>query len=242
MVEREIKIKYKNTFLGLGWILINPLMQMLVFGLIFQYILKTKIENYFLFIFSGFSLWNYFSFTVTGCTSIIINRRAFVRKSNFPKETIVISIVASNLLSLILSSTLYLLFLVFGQGIFLINNWWEIILVFTWILILTSGLSLGISALNVRYRDIGFIVNAIIPLWFYATPIVYEAQMLPDKVNKFLYLNPLTAIVEIFRHATLGINPLSWNLCYWSFLGSTLILLSGMIIFLKLSPWFDDWV
>lgn len=242
MIEREIKIKYKNTFLGLGWILINPLMQMLVFGLIFQYILKIKVENYFLFIFSGFSLWNYFSFTITMCTSIIINRRAFVQKANFPKETIILSIVIFNLISLVLSLILYLIFLTLGQSSALANNWWEIIIVFIWILMLTSGFSLGLSALNVKNRDVGFIVGAIMPLWFYATPIVYEIQMLPAKFSKFLYLNPLTAIVEVFRHATMGTNPLNWNLCYWSFLGSTFILLFGSITFYKLCPWFDDWV
>lgn len=242
MVEREIRIKYKNTLLGFGWILINPLTQMLVFGFIFQYILKTKIENYFLFIFSGFSLWNFFSLSITGCTSIIINRRSFVRKTNFPKETIVLSIIVFNLISLLLSSILYFLFLVLNQNFFFINNWAEILLVIFWILILTSGFSLGLSALNIKHRDIGFMVNAIIPIWFYATPVVYEVQMLPAKFNKLLYLNPVTAIIEVFRYATIGTAPLNWNLCYWSFLGSVLILFLGITIFSKLNPWFDDWI
>ena len=242
MVKRETQIRYKNTLLGVGWIIINPLVQMLVFGVIFQFMLKTKIENYFLFIFSGLSLWNYFSLTIMKCVSIIVNQRAFIQKANFPREILVLSIVVSNLLSLLLSAILCVVVLAVGPHVVLASNWWELLLVFVWILLLTSGLSLALAAINVKHRDVAFVVGAIIPLWFYATPIVYELKMLPARFGSYLYLNPLTGIVEVFRHAVMGIDPLNWNMCWWSSLESVVVFVLGGIIFFRLSPWFDDWV
>ena len=129
-----------------------------------------------------------------------------------------------------------------GPHVVLASNWWELLLVFVWILLLTSGLSLALAAINVKHRDVAFVVGAIIPLWFYATPIVYELKMLPARFGSYLYLNPLTGIVEVFRHAVMGIDPLNWNMCWWSSLESVVVFVLGGIIFFRLSPWFDDWV
>lgn len=242
MTERELKVGYKNTLLGFGWMVINPVLQMVIFGLLFQLILKMKTENYFLFLFSGLILWNYFSYTINKSTSIIVSRRSLIHKANFPREILVLSVVFSNLIHLFLSILLLLIIgvFVFGFGIFF--GWWKVLIAVLWLLILTIGMSLGLSAINVKHRDINFIINILMPLWFYATPIVYDLRMLPGSLNKLVYLNPVTGIIELFRYGIVGILPLNINLCMLSFVISLLIFILGVSIFKKNNHSFDDWV
>lgn len=242
MTERELKVGYKNTLLGFGWIVINPVLQMLTFGVLFQFILKVKTENYFLFIFSGLTLWSFFSYTLTKTVSIIVSKRSLIHKANFPREILVLSVVFSNLIHFILSTILLLIVTYFILGIEIIAEWWKLIFVIVWLLILTIGVALILSAINVKHRDVNFVVNVTMPLLFYATPVVYGLDMLPNSFNKFLYFNPMTGVIELFRYSILGIKPLSLNFCLYSFIISLLLFLFGVFLFKKTSPDFDDWV
>lgn len=229
------------AILGFLWIFLNPLLQMLVMGFIFQFFIPIKTANYFEFLFPGLLAWNFFSYTVTKNTPMYINERALIQKAKFPREAIVLSIVLSNLFHFLIALVIFVLFE------WLINSkihWWRWCLlpgVIGWLAMLTSGLSFLFSSLNVKWRDVNFGIQAIMPLWFYATPIVYSLDLLPSWLGKWLYLNPMTAIVEILRWIIMGI-PVGWVELGLS-LGMTIaIFIIGILVFKKESPFFDDWV
>jgi lipopolysaccharide transport system permease protein len=241
MTEKEIKARYKMAIFGFLWIFLNPLLQMMVLGFIFQFFVPIKTTNYFEFLFPGLLAWNFFSYTVIKSTPMYINERALIQKAKFPREAIVLSVVLSNLFHFLIALAIFVLFE------WLINSkihWWRWCLlpgIVAWLTVLTSGLSLLFSSLNVKWRDVNFGVQAIMPLWFYATPIVYSLDLLPEWLSKWLYLNPMTAIVDVLRWTIMGtgVGILELGLS----LGMTVVIfVSGWLVFKKESPFFDDWV
>lgn len=241
MTEKEIKARYKMAIFGFLWIFLNPLLQMLVLGFIFQFFVPIKMANYFEYLFPGLLAWDFFSYTVTKNTPMYINERALIQKAKFPREAIVLSVVLSNLFHFLIALAMFVLFE------WLVNSkihWWRWCLlpgIVTWLAVLTTGLSLLFSSLNVKWRDVNFGVQAIMPLWFYATPIVYSLDLLPKWLGQWLYLNPMTAIVDILRWTIMGTGVSWWELGLS--LGMTIIIfVSGWLVFKKESPFFDDWV
>ena len=111
-----------------------------------------------------------------------------------------------------------------------------------WLLLLTTGTSLFFATWNVQFRDINFFVQAIIPLWFYATPIVYLLSFVPDNLKLLFYINPMTGIVEMFRSSLLGVDVTMANGLWLSLFSSIVIIVLGLVSFLKKSPYFDDWI
>jgi len=251
MAEKEIKTRYKFALLGFLWVLLNPLLQMLIMGLIFQFFVPVKVDNYFLFLFVGLLPWNFFSMTVMKNTPTIVNERHLIQKAKFPRETIILSIVLSNLFHFLIALGLLLAALVVDkiyQGysfIELLNYTLRISLIFpvsVWLTCLISGFSLLFSALNVRFRDTNFVVQAIMPLWFYGTPIVYTLNLLPIKLQALLILNPLAGIVQLFQYILLNQPTMPViNLLINLSIGAT-ITYFGWKVFQKESPLFDDWI
>jgi len=241
MTEKEIKARYKMAIFGFLWIFLNPLLQMLVMGFIFQFFVPIKTVNYFEFLFPGLLVWNFFSYTVVKNTPMYVNERALIQKAKFPREAIVLSVVLSNLFHFLIALVMFILF----EWLFNFKiHWWRWCLVpgiVVWLTVLTSGLSFLFSSLNVKWRDINFGVQAIMPLWFYATPVVYSLDLLPAWLARWLYLNPMTAIVEVLRWTIMGTAVGWWGLIL-SLVMTMIIFGLGVFIFKKESPFFDDWV
>lgn len=249
---KEIKARYKKAVLGFIWIFLNPVLQMLVMGFIFQFFVPVKVDNYFLFLFTGLLPWNFFSYSVTKNTPMILNERSLIKKSFFPREAIILSVVFSNLVHMLIAWGL-LIFLLVADKIFREHYGISELLYYFlkmsatlpligWLVMLTVGFSLLFSALNVRYRDVNFAVQALMPLWFYATPIVYTFDILPVHIGTLLYLNPMSGLMELL-HATLLNQPVLHP--YWILFDlvlSVFFFLLGCWVFMKEAPFFDDWV
>ena len=212
MTRKEIKIKYKNAFLGGIWIFLSPILQMLVMGLIFQFFVPVEVNNYFLFLFTGLLPWSFFSSSILQSTPAIINSRDLIKKTSENREVIVLSVVAANMFHFLISFFLLILFLFIRQLI--ISKSLSIIFIYLLklvclipyllvLLFLTVGVSLIISTLSVKIRDLSFIVSFIIPLVFYITPVIYPLNSLPESINRVVLINPLTPIVEAFRNILL---------------------------------------
>lgn len=242
MTEKEIKTRYKHVVLGFLWAILNPLLQMIVIGFVFRYFMPVNVDNYFTFLFCNLLIWNFFSSTLTKNTPMFLNERYLIKKAKFPRESIVISIALSNLFHLIISYCLLLIvMLVIGQ----INQLtWLFLLPFglIWLTLLTIGLSLITSSLNIRFRDINFFVQAIVPIWFYATPVVYTLNLLPKFLQPILYLNPITPIIEFFQFIFFKTPIYSVSLSIISFLFTLIILFLGIFVFKKEEQNFDDWL
>lgn len=247
MTEKEIKARYKHASLGFLWVLLNPLLQMLVIGFVFQFFVPVQTDNYFLFLFSGLLPWNFFSMSITKTTPMFVYERSLIQKAKFPKESIIISIVLSNFFHLIISLVLFLpIALLFGMGN--LFNWLVLLPALLWLLLLTSGMSLLFSSLNVKYRDVNFVVQAIMPLWFYATPVVYSLALIPESIKKLFYLNPMTGLIALFRFGSLGYLDQAINggelvsALVIGVIASALFFFLGVRIFRKESSTFDDWM
>lgn len=242
MTTKEIKARYKRVILGFLWAILNPILQMIVIGFLFQFLFPNKIENYFYFLFSGLLPWNFFSQTIIKSTPIIFNERYLIQKAKFPKEALVLSIVFSNLFHFVISILLFLVISVFFNFISIINF---LLLLFAiiWLVIFTIGMSLLLSTLFVKFRDIKFIVQAVIPLWFYATPVMYMRKMLPDWVSDMLLLNPMTALVEFFQSLfRIHYSEIEYAPFIPGIIISICITFLGIYLFKKNNQYFDDWL
>ena len=252
MTSKEIKARYKKASFGFLWILINPLSQMLVMGVVFQHFVPVAVDNYFLFLFSGLLPWNFFSQSLAKATPAFFYERNLIKKAQFPREAIVLSIVLSNFVHFLISFLLLLLILLIhsllsglGSWTFFANyllNLASLIPVILLLLAFTSGLSLLTASLNVRFRDVNFMVQLALMLWFYATPIIYTLDLLPQPLRSILYLNPMTGVIELFHHAVLGSALTEPSLLYLALLIVVVICYLGWQVFRQASRNFDDWL
>ncbi len=245
MTEKEIKARYKNAFLGFLWIFLNPLLQMLIIGIIFQNFIRIGIDNYFIFLFPGLLAWNFFSYSLAKTTPAIVYERNLIQKANFPREAIPLSIVFANFFHFLISTLFFIVFLLLSGNFitanFLFSAFYFIISVL-WLLFFTGGLALLTSALNVKYRDVNFFIQALIILWFYATPVIYSLQILPASHLWLFRLNPLTSAFEAFRYSLIGSSLIYDNLLIYNLSISLIVLGFGVWVFKKESKNFSDWL
>jgi lipopolysaccharide transport system permease protein len=251
MTEKEIKARYKHAVLGFMWVVLNPLLQMIVIGIVFNFFVPVSVDNYFLFLFTGLLPWNFFSLSLSKTTPALVYERTLIKKAKFPREAIVLSIVLSNLFHLLISLSMLLVVFIIN-AIFIDISFAELITqalrflwlvpLLVWLCVLTSSLSLLFAALNVKYRDINFVVQAILPLWFYVTPIVYTLDLLPSHLHRWFYLNPVTTIINSFQWIFLGVSMPTMEQIAISLMVTVGAGVAGYVVFNNESKFFDDWL
>jgi ABC-2 type transport system permease protein len=241
MTKRELVARYKNTLFGFLWVVINPLMQMLVIGFIFRFFIKEPIENYYLYLLVGLLVWNFFSLSLSKATPSIVNERNLIKKAKFPREVIPLSIILSNFTHLLIAFSILLVPVLF-LGILSVHNIPRLIEGIILLLSFTTGLSLLTSALDVRFRDMNFFVQAILVVWFYATPVVYSIQVIPHQLIWIWRLNPMTSIVQLFQNALVSAPPPGIGMLLSNVAVITFIAIAGISTFKKEGKNFDDWV
>ena len=216
LVRKELKVKYAASVLGAVWSLLNPLVYLAVFAFVAS-VLGAGIPSYHIYLLSGLLAWNLFSAALTSGARSVLDNANLVKKVAFPREILPLSAVGVALVDFALQSAVLLLFiLISGYGLHLPElALWP--LAFLTLLVLTVGLSLWFSALNVRYRDVGHLLNIALLVWFWATPIVYagyQVQQLGGSGSRTflgvplltLYLlNPLAGVVAGFQRALYGV-------------------------------------
>lgn len=239
MTVKEFTVRYKQAFFGFLWILLNPFLQMVVIGTIFSFFMK--IPNYFSFLFSGLLPWQFFSLSLNKTTPSFVFERTLLQKSVFPREIIPLSIVLSNFINLLISELLLISIFIFISP-FSFSVVPYLIIANVWILFFTLGLSLSTSSLNVRFRDTTFFIQTLITIWFYATPILYAINILPQELQFILHLNPLTTPFSLF-HVTFLNHPLpAFPIILSNALVSIITFIIGIIIYNHESQNFTDWL
>lgn len=243
LTQKEIKARYKHAVLGFLWIFINPVLQMLVMGFVFSRIFRFGIENYYLFLFTGLLPWNFFSQSLDRATQRIVWDRSLILKAKFPRSVIPLSVIFSNFFHFFVSWLVFFSFLLITGKFqfFTLSALLAQLTAIIFLLIFVSGLSLFTSALDVFYRDIAFIVQAVILIWFYATPIIYPLEAMPDKIRFLFYLNPLSGIFSLFRRPLVGFQ-LPFQILISQFLFIILIAILGLRFFNRKEKYFADWL
>ena len=197
-VKKDIRGKYKGSFLGILWSFINPLLQVLVYALVFPYIMKVETENYLIFLICGIIPWTWFVTSISQGTTSITNNANLIKKVYFPREILPISVVTSGLINFLISCLIILIFVLLGGlGI----SWHLIFLPFIIIIqyLFTLALIFVLSAINVYVKDVEYIVSFIINMLFYATPILYTTEMFSGPILWIFRLNPLAHLINAYR-------------------------------------------
>jgi len=218
LVRKELKVKYAASVLGAVWSLLNPLVYLAVFSFVAK-VLGAGIPNYPVYLLSGLLAWNLFSASMGSGARAVLDNANLVKKVAFAREILPLSAVGVGLVDFALQSAVLLLYIIVsGYGLHLPElALWP--LAFVTLLVLTVALSLWFSALNVRYRDVGHLLNIALLVWFWATPIVYAEFQVQDLAEKqvwfgiprlaFYLLNPMVDIVAGFHRALYGtVRPL----------------------------------
>jgi ABC-type polysaccharide/polyol phosphate export permease len=241
MTEKELRARYKYTVFGFVWLVANPILQMLIIGFVFTYFMKEPVEHYYYHLFIGLLVWNFFSLSLTKATPSIVHERSLIKKSAFPRAVIPLSIILSNFIHFFLAFFIFMVPVSF-LGTLSAYTLPHLIGACGFLILFTTGLCLLTSALNVRYRDINFFVQALLLLWFYATPIMYSLSQMPRELLWIWRFNPLTSTIQLFHHALLaapGPGPamLAANIAVMLFITTV-----GILLFKDQSKTFDDWI
>jgi ABC-2 type transport system permease protein len=214
LVRKELKVKYTASVLGAIWSLLNPVMFLAVFSFVVV-VLKNRIPDFPVFLLSGLLAWNFLASSLQAGARSVIDNANLVKKVAFPREILPLSAIGVALVDFVLQSAVLLLFIaVSGHGV----RFPEVLLyplAIVVLLVFTSGLTFWVAALNVRYRDVGHLLNLALLVWFWATPIVYQGWLVQQRLETirilgveawFLYLlNPAAVIALGFQRALYSI-------------------------------------
>lgn len=238
---RDIKIRYKQTALGIGWAVLQPLLTMLIFTVIFGRIAKMPSDgvSYPVFALSGLVPWTFFAYGLTQASNSMVASANMVKKVYFPRLTIPLSTVLSGLVDLVFAFLLLLVLMFIKNVTPTANIIW--IPLFVLLAFATSlGVGLWFAALNVRYRDVRYLVPFIVQFWMYATPIAYPSSVLKSEWRIVFALNPMTGVVEGFRWALVGSNWRPGPELALSATVAVMVLVTGALYFKRMERTFAD--
>lgn len=239
-VWRDIKVRYKQTFLGFAWAVIQPLSAMVIFSLFFGSLAKIPSDGipYPIFAYTALLPWTLFSESMTRSTNSMVMNANIIQKVYFPRVALPISSVLSPLLDFGIAFVILILMMIYFNITLTINIIW--LPAFILLAMLTSlGIGLWTSALNAMYRDFQYVIPFIVQIWMFASPVVYPVSMIPEKYQ-FLYgLNPMAGVIEGFRWALLGTEA-PGSVIIVSVAIAVLILVSGAFFFRRMQKMFAD--
>jgi len=239
---RDLKVRYKQTFLGITWAVLQPVMYLIVFTLFFGRVagLYSEGKPYALLALSGSVIWLFFANAVTLSSSSLVGNASLLTKVYFPRLAASIAPVLAGLVDLLLSfSVLVVVMLAYGT--------WpglpRVLFVLPCVgLAMAAAVGAGswLAALNVKYRDVRYVVPFLLQLWLFASPVVYSSALLEDKLRHLYYLNPMAGAVDGFRWALLGGVPPAVGDVALSALGGLLLLASGVLYCRRMERSFAD--
>ena len=245
-VKRDFVTFYKQTILGPLWYIIQPLINTLVFTVIFGNLAKISTDGIppFIFYLSGTVVWGYFASCITLTSNTFTKNEQIFGKVFFPRITVPIAHVIISLLQFMIQFFIFICFLIYfkinGSAIF--PNLYILLLPLVLLQMAILGLGFGIliSSLTTKYRDLTFVMSFFVQIWMFATPIVYPFSIIPEKYKLYAALNPMTSIVEIFRGAFLGVNSIELIHIIISLVVTLIIFFIGFLLFNKIEKSFMD--
>jgi len=239
----RIKVRYKQSVLGILWAILQPISMMLVFTFIFSLIARMPSEGtpYAIFAFTALLPWNYFSTSVSNATSSLVKDAQFVTKVYFPREILPITYIIAAFFDFAVASTLLACLLIYYRIALTVNVLYAVPI----ILVLTCfalAVSFVFSATQVRFRDIGVAVPLLLQLWLFATPVIYPLSAVPARWRSFYVLNPMVGVIESFRQVVLKGEPPNMRLLMFSAVVSVILLFVSYLYFKRVEATMADFV
>ncbi len=247
LIWRDIKVRYKQTVLGALWAVLQPLLAAAVFTLFFGKVAGISSDGvpYAAFSFSGMVLWTFFAQGLSLASNSLVGSSHLITKVYFPRIMVPVASVTAGLLDLAIAmAVLFIILLAFGFG--LSPRLLLLPLPVALALVTAVGAGLWLSALNVKYRDVRFVVPFLIQMWLFVTPVIYPSSEVIPRLEAvglpgwLLGLNPMAGAVEAFRWATLGVHTNPWNLVAASSVAAVILLVTGAIYFRSVERFFAD--
>jgi len=242
LVWRDVKVRYKQTAIGIAWAILQPLLTMIIFTLVFSQFAKIPSEGvpYPIFAFAALLPWIYFSQAIGRCASSVIGDAGLITKVYFPRLIIPLAAVIPPLVDFC-CSLLILFAMIAWYGT---APTWALLAApaFLLLALLTAlGVGLWLSALNVRYRDVNYVVPFLIQIWMFASPVVYPVSLVPEKWRLLYSLNPMVGVIEGFRWAVLGKTPPPhFGIIAISGIAVLALLVGGILFFKRMERTFAD--
>lgn len=241
LIWRDVKVRYRQTALGVAWAVIQPVLTMIVFSIFFGKLAKLASDGvpYPIFSFAALVPWTLFSNGLTLGTNSLVGSSHLIKKVYFPRLIIPTATVLAGVIDFVIAlGVLILLMAAYGIPPTLNTLWLPGFLILT--LISSLGVSLWLSALNVGYRDVKYIIPFLTQIWMFATPIAYSSSLLSETWRTVYGINPMVGVVEGFRWALLGTETKPGFMILVSAVASVLFLLSGAFYFRRMERTFAD--
>jgi len=241
MVWRDLKVRYKQTILGVAWAVVQPLANTLVFFLLFGKLAKMPSDGipYPVFTYLGMMAWTYFAGSISYASNSLLSNSNLISKVYFPRLILpgagVLSLIPDFTIAAMVGIIMMLYFNIVPEIGILLWPLFAIIMV-----MISLGVSLFLSALNVRFRDVKYVIPFLIQIWLFLTPIIYPTTIVPQKLRFLSFLNPMTGIVEAFRACALPGKDIAWGPLGISIGIGILIFIFGLIVFNRAERQFAD--
>ena len=241
LAGRDVKLRYRQTALGVIWVLLQPILAAGIFAVVFGSVARLPSNGlpYFLFAFAGLLGWNAFSSTLTKASMCLVGNAQLVSKIYFPRLILPLSTVFSSLIDFGVAFALMVVLMAFYRvaphaGLVLLPVWLCLIL------LLAVGFGLFASALTVRYRDIQYVLPVLTQFLLYASPVAYAVAAVPERLRPFFFLNPLTGFLEALRWSLLGTGTLRWDYVAYSVVFTLATFFGGALAFKSMERSFAD--
>lgn len=241
LAMRDVKLRYKQTALGVAWVLLQPLITSLLFALIFGRVAHLPSDNvpYLLFAFAGVLPWLLVSQSVLRASNSLVNESKLISKVYFPRILVPLASAGAVFVDFSVSLIAFFAFLPFYD----VPLTWQILFLPFFILLASlfgAGVSLFLAALNVYYRDFVYALPFFIQIWMYASPLVYSSSLIPQEWRALYYLNPMAGIIDAFRWALLGLEAFPWTSFTYAVIIGLSLFLGGAIVFRRIERNFAD--
>ena len=241
LVNRDLAQRYKQSVLGYFWVILNPLAQMLVMSFVFSHIFSQANLGvpYALFLFVALLPWTLFANSLTAATNSLVSNAGLLAKIYFPREILVLGSILAKVVDFAFSSLILVAMMIFYQQGISINILW-VLVIFAIQFVFTYGLGLLFAAFNLFYRDMQYLLNLIILVWMYLTPIMYNVEIFPARYRWIFQLNPLAVIVNAYREVVLNGNPPNFVSLGIAAVLALVVCLLGFHLFKKFEGQFAD--
>lgn len=238
---REIRLRYKQTILGGVWAILQPLALMIIFTLVFSVLTDVPTDDvpYPIFSYTGLLPWIFFATSISFAVPSLVNNMNLITKIAFPREILPVASVGTALLDFGIASLLLVGFMVAYD---IAASWtilWIPVILATQILF-TLGVVLSLSALNVFYRDIRFVIPLMTQVWLYASPVIYPVSAVPENLRTLYFLNPIAGIIDSYRRVLLMAQPPNLPALLWSAAAAIVFFVAGYRYFKRSEPEFAD--
>ncbi|MBN2044005.1 MAG: ABC transporter permease [Anaerolineales bacterium] len=241
LIWRDVKTRYAQSVLGIGWAIIQPVFSMVIFTIVFGNLAKVSSDGvpYAIFSYAALVPWTYFSSALSGATNSLVGSSSMITKVYFPRLVLPIAPVFGKLIDFGIAMVILAGFMFYFK---IAPTIWALFLPYLVLLMIlaASGIGMWLTAMSVQYRDIRYAMNLVITLLMYAAPVVYPASSVPENWRMIYAINPMVGVIEGFRASLLGTTAMPWDFILVGTISAMVFFFSGLIYFRRTEKIFAD--